>query len=125
MNKERLLKLADFLDKVSPEHFKLDCWAERGFRKNKCNTTACACGWATVCFRNSKDKLRLTNIGVLYYTKSGFTLYNFSAAAEFFDIAYNKAFDSFHPGSYEKFHRGPKHVAKRIRKFVEQHNKCN
>ena len=51
MNKDRLLKLADFLEnKVNPKRFQVTWWAEKGWPKDK-KTKANAFGWATLIFR--------------------------------------------------------------------------
>jgi hypothetical protein len=50
MNKERLLKLADFLDALPPERFNYGSWVGddwKGMQDLSCGTTACALGWAT------------------------------------------------------------------------------
>lgn len=50
--KERLLKLADFLDTVPPSRFDFSRWAgntwkDQNLLDESCGTTACAFGWAT------------------------------------------------------------------------------
>jgi hypothetical protein len=52
IHKARLLKLADFLDKVPPQRFNFASWVdgngwEQGLLDVGCGTTACALGWAT------------------------------------------------------------------------------
>lgn len=47
---KRLLKLADFLDKLPPKRFNYCKWVGddwRGAKDLSCGTTACALGWAT------------------------------------------------------------------------------
>jgi hypothetical protein len=46
MNKERLLELADFIEKLPPEAFEMEDWVTQ----NECGTTACIAGWACLRF---------------------------------------------------------------------------
>jgi len=48
--KDRLLRLADFLDKLSPEKFAFSSWVGKtwqGLPDLSCGTTACGLGWAS------------------------------------------------------------------------------
>lgn len=50
MNRERLLKLADFLETLPPSRFNFSSWFGNGADGRpdiSCNSTACALGWAT------------------------------------------------------------------------------
>lgn len=60
--KRRLLKLADFLDKLPPERFNFRRWVGmdwKGRQNLSCGTTACAFGWATTMQVFRKLGLRL------------------------------------------------------------------
>ncbi len=46
MNRERLLRLADFLDTLPPSKFNYGTWADTLTPEGTCGTTACALGWA-------------------------------------------------------------------------------
>jgi hypothetical protein len=41
--KRRCLRLAEFLEQLSPEYFNISSWG----KKTDCGTVACAAGWAT------------------------------------------------------------------------------
>lgn len=48
--KQRLLKLADFLDKLPPKRFNFSSWVGHSWEGKadlSCGTNACAMGWAT------------------------------------------------------------------------------
>jgi hypothetical protein len=46
MNRERLNRLADFLDTLDPERFSIHTWATGDL--HECGTVGCAAGWATM-----------------------------------------------------------------------------
>lgn len=130
--KERLLKLADFLyNNVSTKNFDLATFTAydytkytKGYRydlvpeklckglKNKdCGTTACALGWSPVVFSRS---LTYNDIGDPVLRSNG------DSADVFFGCKDDSLFDYlFQKSSYRQGHNGPKSVANRIRKFVE------
>jgi len=118
MQKQRLLKLADFLMTVKPKRFymgsfiggQLNCKLE----EKECKATACAFGWATVAFPRSKLKLDPDTYTVLYTNKEG-RYEDFEAAEVFFGLTKDQSTSLFLP--YDN-HTTPKQVAKNIRKFV-------
>lgn len=57
MKKQKLLKLAELLDRVPPEQFDMGVIATRD-PGTRCASTACALGWATTIF----DDLRLAPV---------------------------------------------------------------
>ncbi len=114
--KEKLLKLARFLiEEVKPEWFDLSNWADKGFSQKKCGTTACAAGWATVCFPRSGLKLRSGSLGSLEYRDE----LGFAAAMAFFGITRDEAYYLFDPVSYESPHNKRRNVAKRLREVAK------
>ena len=130
MEKKKLLKLADFLETKIPKRgwknwFNLTEWAQAGWVEKECGTTACAMGWATICFPRSD--LRLT-IHELSYGKVVELQYKgymgFCAAAKFFNIGENQAEFLFSEWAYlNEAGASPTVVAKRIREFVKGHSR--
>lgn len=131
--KERLLKLADFLyNNVSTKNFDLGTFTNyqqydkyvpkysygiipeklcKGLKNKDCGTTACALGWSPVVFSRS---LTYNSLGDPVLRSNG------NSADEFFGCKDDGLFDYlFQKSSYRQGHNGPKSVAKRIRKFVE------
>lgn len=76
MNKERLLKLADFLEtKVTDEHFDLnEYWTDKS-----CGAVGCALGWSGICFREDNEA-RTAEF------KTGCGLWTLSNPSGFFNI---------------------------------------
>jgi hypothetical protein len=119
MKKQRLLKLADFLDQLpTPEkQFDLACWANGPLSLNDCGSAGCALGWATVRFRRQGFVLTGVYSKLPEYQGNGW----YHAAVAFFDITYEEAEFLFCPNYYHR--GGGTHVStvtKRIRKFVEK-----
>lgn len=125
MNKERLLRLADFLEKDIPrEKFNLDVWCSGEWYE--CGTTACACGWATqipefaeagfklIPFRCEVDGERYFSSD-LYFQES----YGFDAVTDFFSIHRDSARYLFYNQSYPEDGRSLNDVVARIRNYVE------
>lgn len=110
MNMDKLLKLADFLETVPPERFDIFNWASEGFSESKCDTAACAAGWACVLFE--EEGLRLIGYITLYPSFKE-DRYEF-ALMNFFGLTYNQAQNIFFSSSYIST-PGPKDVAQRIR----------
>ncbi len=121
--KEKLLELARFLvEEVKPQWFDLSNWADKGFSQKKCGTTACAMGWATVCFPKSGLKLKLEDEWgddlLLVYKEH----YGFEAAAAFFGlISLNEAYYLFDPGGYNLRSNKKSNVAKRLREIAKRY----
>ena len=117
--KQKLLKLADFLEhKVKSRWFNLGSWSTPGFPEKKCGTTACAGGWATVCFPKSglslvsdefnDEALEISYKGVL----------NMDAVEVFFGINEDTAEYLFAPDRYPSRRRGKKSVIRRLREVA-------
>ncbi len=122
--RDKLLELARFLvEEVKPGWFNLASWAEPGFPKKKCGTTACSVGWATVCF--PKCGLKLYSDGNetlgLRYRVDDVVHLGFAAAAQFFGIDWNDAFWLFDPNSYRYPHNKRKNVAKRLKEIAKKY----
>ncbi len=122
MRLDRLTELANFLEKkVEPDWFNMGVWAEDGFTEQKCGTAACAFGWATQCF---PDDLELVKISSSHWVVRFEHYYrDIQAAERFFEIHREHAYWLFCPdcGSYKV--EEPEDiklddVIERIRKFV-------
>jgi hypothetical protein len=126
MNKERLLKLADFLETLPAERFRIRTWASPHFTPTDCNTTACACGWATTIPEFADAGLKLEkDCGELYLTYNGYK--RSEAAARFFEISDYAAEYLFLPSEDDSEDReflpgnaSALDVATRIREVVER-----
>lgn len=118
MRKDRLLKLADYLDTVKPRKFDMGMWGVRGSVAGiPCGFKGCALGWAghSRLFRGMSFK-----DGIVSYTPPNANTIRggYPAAAAVFEIPYSDAqylFGSAHAGEL------PGQVAKQIRSYVEAH----
>lgn len=114
MRKDRLLKLADFLEKVvakKPKYkFNMNKFGDIDFDPNRCSTAACAFGWATVRFPRA---LKMDSRGAIQYKDD----LNFDAASGFFQIDTRSSFRLFGLNTGCK---SPKQVARNIRRFVKE-----
>lgn len=123
MNKERLLKLAEFLDAVPKEQFNLGQWTSDG-SVGSCGTTACACGWATTIPEFREAGLRLEKqsdyFGESFHALVYEQLKNWDAVELFFGISFDDACRLFYEGAYpDEDVNNPRAVADRIRDFVK------
>lgn len=123
----RLLKLADFLDKLPPERFDYSSWVgdDWGGRQDlSCGTTACALGWATTMPEFRRLGLRLDR-RLMEVTNAKENVWDsFEAAQVTFGLDSREAHLVFSPrvqylglkapGAYA----GPVEVADHIRRFV-------
>jgi hypothetical protein len=117
MHKERLLKLANFLETVEPERFDLSTWSDSNFTPEKCDTAACACGWATVIFKD--EGFTLYNSMPMYNDDKNRRSYiSWKAVQAFFDITNDGAEYLFCNSSYEDDGTSPLEVSERIRRFT-------
>ena len=123
--KQRLLKLADFLESLPRGRFDLSIIAKYGDNGNTpaekgCGTAACAIGWTPVVFPRActytpalcgyERELSVVS------KETGSIDFNF--AEEFFGLNAAESNYLFMPDSYPESRRGKKSVAGRIRKFV-------
>lgn len=125
--KQRLLKLADFLEALPRGRFDLDFIAKKNNKGeqpavNTCGTVACAIGWTPVVFPKHCGYTKICMYGtdkdLAVYSKECPELKDFYFAEEFFGLDNKEAFYLFMPESYPEGRRGKSSVANRIRKFV-------
>ena len=122
VHKNRLLKLATFLETLPPERFDLSGFVIEYKTKGgrACGTVCCAVGWCPKVFPDHwrwKEytyndgcipKLKRNPSGILLDIKAFFGINDA-------DIEY-----LFMPGKYPQGHRNAKYVARRIRSFVKR-----
>lgn len=151
ISRNRLLKLADFLDKLPRERFDYGSWVGSDWKGKpdlSCGTTACALGWATTMPEFRRLGLRLTkgrpdpsndvfdaNMCVtLKQSHARATLDgSFKAASKVFGLSEEESEYLFAPNAdhpyddYGKWSPGgeatPKEVARHIRRFVKLYRK--
>jgi hypothetical protein len=135
MNKERLLKLADFLDELDDSKFNFSHVIEKYDTENNCGTVCCAMGWVPVVFPDivkwcgGDDVYNPNNVELI--NVSGFSNY-VDVAKLLFDIPREDASSLFTPklqdkiiGKYEcdlpivDHDATPDEVANLIRKYVD------
>jgi len=119
MQKKRLLKLADFLEKVVAKKpgykFNMSRFADIDFDPDHCHTAACALGWATTIFKT----LCLTDSGGALEQSLRYRDHDaFEAAMVFFGLTEPQAFRLF--GAFGGINVTPKRVARNIRKVVSK-----
>ena len=119
---DKLIQLADFLEtEVEDSRFDMFHWASEGFSQYRCNTAACALGWATVIW---PDELKISDDNSIYYRpdlSSKYADWDFDAGAAFFNIMRLEARDLFDPTAYPAPKAVTKaEVVKRIRDFVNK-----
>lgn len=135
--KNRLLKLANFLESIPPQQFNLSVIVEaevldkvpskKTIKQKTCGTAGCAIGYCPVVFRGVKykendDVYDVTDIAVQFPVPdcSDGVDENFSGAEQFFGISGKQAEYLFMPDAYHPSKRGPKSVAARIKAFVNR-----
>ena len=140
VGKRRLLKLADFLQKLPRKRFDYQSWVGddwQGKADLSCGTTACALGWATTIPSLRKAGLRLykrdDGSGTYVTLKDRTSRGSEAAGAEVFGITVGEAAYLFTPEydtygldeEFQKLSTSPgytadaKAVAKHIRNFVK------
>lgn len=114
----KLVKLADFLEhQVKPSWFDLETWCSPGFKKRECGSTACALGWATVCFPRSGLHWT-TEKQIALHVNDDHDYFNFSAAMKFFDLDEDTAQYLFQPDRYPFRRGGRLAVVRRLRRVA-------
>lgn len=141
IHRRRLLKLADFLEQLSPKVFDLHSIVDADYCENEpssryewlqtmknaaketrlCGATACAIGYLPVLFPRSFRYNRRGSCELLINDYC-----NFNAARIFFDLSSDESMYLFDHHQYPegKRNRTAKCVARRIRKFVTRKQKC-
>src|SRR3990167_4454422 len=110
--RNRLLKLAAFLEKLPAEKFDISNWITKLGNKNGCGTVACAVGWCPKIFPTNVKLLTR----VVHFKCNKESPYGFSGPAEFFGISVEQSFELFSEDSYQQDRFAtPKDVAGKIR----------
>lgn len=125
-HKNRLLKLADFLDNLPRKKFFFGDVVNEFDEKNHCGSVCCAVGWCPTVFPRHWKWTGDTFDDYYVGLKESTTFWD-EDAAEFFGIDINEACGLFYPGSTRPWARNtmladeatPKQVAKSIRQFVK------
>jgi hypothetical protein len=121
---ERLLRLAEFLEKLPPKKFYFGTWVKEW--KNECGTVCCAIGWCPVVFpEHFKWCYDTTN--VLFRRGNDWMIAAWHSE-DFFDLTDDEFSHLFHPNAQEQVFGGrkldersrPKTVAANIREFVNR-----
>jgi len=127
---KRLLKLADFLEKLPRKRFGYDTWISspedllaKGTEDDlkNCGTTACALGWACVMPEFRRLGLRMVDFEPCTQTSAC----PLGAAQEIFGLTLDESSYLFVPNNYNGWKESPlernataKQVARHIRKFA-------
>lgn len=132
VGKQRLLKLANFLENLPASQFNLDVIVEAEslnkvpskttVKQKTCGTAGCGIGYCPVVFRDVKysEDSYDGEIVVKFPNCEDLDDTNFNGAEQFFGITYKQAEYLFMPGAYHVSKRGPKSVAARIKAFVNR-----
>ena len=112
--RERLSLLAQFLKLVPRFRFRLEGWSDWDFNSDSCNTSACACGWATLIFQEFKLEKLPYATNLKYSDDIGWF-----AVESFFDLTQTHSYYLFSMYSYND-DPTPTDVAERIEKFLEE-----
>ncbi len=126
--RDKLLELARFLvEEVKSPWFDLNSWAEKGFPEKACGTTACAVGWATVCFPQCGLKLwrsagAHSDSLALLYELGDETFHGIYAVRTFFGISPDEAEYLFLSYTYERRSNKRTNVAKRLKEIARRYH---
>lgn len=129
MNKEKLLKLADFLDTVPANRFDFGVWTSHDWNPetHSCGTTACALGWAASMPEFQAEGLRFMEGTGVDGTKYPFMRYRdrlgaHNAGRAFFGLDSFQFEYLFIPDADNgmPISAGPQCLASHIRRFVER-----
>jgi len=111
MKAEKLLKLADFLDKLDDDKFwfgtVVNMWERK--EKNTCGTVCCAMGWTPQVFPDEVGWRAPKNLGnqyddALYLKNTSDDITNYDTIArKIFGISYDEVDFLFSPGDQEDF----------------------
>jgi hypothetical protein len=140
-HKQRLLKLAHFLDSVPRKKFDIgsfitvksdnlgedfsdeyDYWTVKALKNNECGTVACACGWAATIPSFRKAGYKLNDFGTIMFNGEK----DWGAIEDFFGLEETESSYLFLGSSYPyDYKTTPKQVKQRILKFLKQKEKDN
>ncbi len=132
MNRERLERLAGFLEGLPPEKLDMGRWAggacldPRSREQGGCGTTACALGWATTIpeFQAAGLKLRERDWGPGFtpcVETPDYDATGFEAGMVFFDLSYTQALHLFEPSEYPNYEDvSVGQVVERIREMLAE-----
>lgn len=124
MRTDRLLKLADFLDKLPRKKF------DFSIVMNKCGTCGCACGWIPTVFPEECKELGIAYDVEMgrFYRDGEWTTYR-SVASQIFEIDIRDADGLFTPNKQVCVdlanipeNATPKRVSKLIREYVKKYD---
>jgi hypothetical protein len=140
METERLLRLAAFLDDLSPHEFNLDHWVgdmkfadqieviAKGHIERGCGTTACALGWAATIPEFREAGFGLAGVEgrhllPIYKDAKGREFSDFQAAMHFFNLSSEVVTDVFYWRGYgvDVADVTPAEVASKLRKIVSKY----
>lgn len=134
INAKRLLKLADYLETVPRERFKMSDWSND---KVGCGFAGCAIGWCAYAEVVPGFTMKLeSDFGTddftgRTYAKPAFLLPTYEGVGGYdavmlaFDVSEKQARHLFGANAYRTVGGTPKQVAKRIRKFVRENTKAS
>lgn len=115
----RLLKLADFLDKLPRKRFTYDRWVAEDWTEKSCGTAGCALGWAASMPAFQRLGLSISDVYGLPAPAFNDGLQGPMAAARAIFGEEQAVIDLFVPSTDAEEKATPKYVARKIRKFVK------
>lgn len=123
MERERLLRLAEFLEKSVPvSQFNMGIFGggcDKYTSLGDCGTSACACGWATVLFEQDGFKLDAESLQDGDFLITYRDRFEWDAIEEFFGLDAEEAESLFMDASYNVKRPTPAQVAAHIREFIQ------
>lgn len=118
--RDRLNKLANFLEKLNPKKFNLSIIAKKDKKNPECGTVCCAIGWMPQVFpRTFKWRLFPWSNQLSVVEIEDEEIEDFDAADKYFGLKGQESSYLFMPEYYRYGKRQPKDVAKRIRDFIK------
>lgn len=119
--KNRLLRLAEFLEKLPREKFDLSFFTGADGLDDApgpgCGTAGCAIGWMPNAFPRDCKYVEDSFGGITITSMDG-SKDHFNLAEDFFGLSRNESSYLFTTDYYKRGRRGPKSVAKRLREFA-------
>lgn len=112
MRKDRLLKLANFLETLPKEGLDMRKWSEA--MTPSCGYRACAIGWATTIFKDEGFHMEKSDSIYPSFYPVCDSNYGWEAVWVFFDLSWQQAESLFGDHNPDD----PKYIASHIRDFV-------